>query len=1026
MKPKFSVISLLFVGSFLLLISSVHAATYTWTQNTGLGDQSWANTANWSGSTIFNSGSSDELMFFASSTQGSRLNSVAGIQNVIDVPSSLSMGTLTLNGAAPNSTTGFTVNIGTNSSTWTIGNGATGTVNLNANRDSTDDRFFRYNIAANLILNQTTIFTGNGTGGNDNRGGFNFSGNITQASGGFGITKSGTSVLILSGVNSYTGTTSVTGGTLRLSSAAALSGGIGAAGGTSALTINTTGVVELGAGNFQRNLGTGSSQFQITSTGSNAVGFSAFGGPRVITINNDASQEIQWGSTNFAPAKLVLNATTANDSLELTNRIDLNNATRTVVVNANKALLSGNIQQTTGGTAGLIKEGGGTLVLTGNNTYDGSTTITAGTLSVGAAGNFGSGTSGLIMNGGILQITGTTLTSISGIGHTVTLNNNAKGFDIHNAANTFTVDQVLSGTTFTKSGVGTLVLNQDNTFAGVTTATGGGTLVLDYSTNNGSKLPTQALNLNGTNLILRGGSHAEAVSSIVLLAATGNSISRDGSSAATIANAGALTVNALSNLTIAAAGIVSTTTANDASGIQALGRVTVGSNFAAKDGSNLLQAYGSYTSYTAGAGGGATTAVNQLTGGGTMTGTLNSYSLRIVNSGASDVLDLGVNGLNMTNGGTVLYAGGSDNNYTINGTSGQVKTNNGNQPLNINIFTGTMTLNANLGVSGSGSFAKAGEGTLVLGGSNTSTVATYIQQGVLRLANASGLGTTAGGTIVQGGAVLELSQTNAVTALDITVGAEALSITGTGISNGGALRNHSGSNTYGGLITIGASGARINSNASTALTLTGGIATTLTQDVTFGGDGNTTVSTTAISGSGRLVKDGAGILTLSAVNTYTGATLVSAGTLFVSGSLVSDVTVSDTATLAGGGTVDDVVLGGGSLFDLFLAVNSADSLAATTISFAATGFGIDNLRANGAAVDWGTISNGTYTLITGTLNSANLENFGLENALNISGGRIAYFQNGSLQLVVAAAIPEPRAALLGCLGVLLLLRRRRN
>ncbi|MFN7343607.1 MAG: hypothetical protein ACK5TA_09750, partial [bacterium] len=116
-------------------------------------------------------------------------------------------------------------------------------------------------------------------------------------------------------------------------------------------------------------------------------------------------------------------------------------------------------------------------------------------------------------------------------------------------------------------------------------------------------------------------------------------------------------------------------------------------------------------------------------------------------------------------------------------------------------FTGTMTLNANLGVSGSGSFAKAGEGTLVLGGSNTSTVATYIQQGVLRLANASGLGTTAGGTIVQGGAALELSQTNAVTPLDITVGAEALSITGTGISNGGALRNHSGSNTYGGLIT---------------------------------------------------------------------------------------------------------------------------------------------------------------------------------------------------------------------------------
>ena len=68
---------------------------------------------------------------------------------------------------------------------------------------------------------------------------------------------------------------------------------------------------------------------------------------------------------------------------------------------------------------------------------------------------------------------------------------------------------------------------------------------------------------------------------------------------------------------------------------------------------------------------------------------------------------------------------------------------------------------------------------------------------------------------------------------------------------------------------------------------------------------------------------------------------------------------------------------------------------------------------------------GTYTLITGTLNAANLDNYGLENAFDIdgiNGNRSAYFQSGSLQLVI---IPEPRAALLGGIGLLLLLRRRR-
>jgi hypothetical protein len=161
---------------------------------------------------------------------------------------------------------------------------------------------------------------------------------------------------------------------------------------------------------------------------------------------------------------------------------------------------------------------------------------------------------------------------------------------------------------------------------------------------------------------------------------------------------------------------------------------------------------------------------------------------------------------------------------------------------------------------------------------------------------------------------------------------------------------------------------------------------------------------------------------LSGTNTYTGATLVNAGTLFATGLLASDVTVNNTATLGGGGTVGAISFAGGSFFDIALAIggNALDSTG--TISFSSAGFGIDNLVFNGAAVDWSTIADNTYTLITGTLDETDLDNFGSGSAFNIGGGRSAYFEAGSLNLVV---IPEPRAALLGGLGLLALLRRRR-
>ena len=67
-----------------------------------------------------------------------------------------------------------------------------------------------------------------------------------------------------------------------------------------------------------------------------------------------------------------------------------------------------------------------------------------------------------------------------------------------------------------------------------------------------------------------------------------------------------------------------------------------------------------------------------------------------------------------------------------------------------------------------------------------------------------------------------------------------------------------------------------------------------------------------MSGTGTLAKSGAGTLTLTATNTYNGATTVSAGKLVVSGAITnSAVTVTNTGILGGSGTVGDLLIANG-------------------------------------------------------------------------------------------------------------------
>jgi autotransporter-associated beta strand protein len=210
---------------------------------------------------------------------------------------------------------------------------------------------------------------------------------VDNGSGALSITKAGGGLWLLTNTNTYTGTTTITGGALLA---------------TEGVGLPTTSLLSLGggvlqtSGTFIRGLGTtaGTDSVQFVA---GTDGFAASTSKLTVAIGGLASPTaLVWGTAPFALTTLQLGSSTSAAETEFRNAIDLGNATRTINVTGSSftstafSTISG-VLSNSSGVGNIVLTGSGTLQLTGANTYNGTTLLNTAssteTLLVNSIGN---------------------------------------------------------------------------------------------------------------------------------------------------------------------------------------------------------------------------------------------------------------------------------------------------------------------------------------------------------------------------------------------------------------------------------------------------------------------------------------------------------------------------------------------------------------------------------------------------------------------------------------------------------------
>ncbi|MBY7761866.1 autotransporter outer membrane beta-barrel domain-containing protein [Salmonella enterica subsp. enterica serovar Kentucky] len=553
------------------------------------------------------------------------------------------------------------------------------------------------------------------------------------------------------------------------------------------------------------------------------------------------------------------------------------------------------------GSGNVVKQGGGELTLSNNNSYSGGTTIAEGTLTATAGGALGSGN---IDNRAYLKL------------------------DAASASDPFIVADLTthSGATV-EIGAGSTL--QANTL----TQQDGSTLTADLTETSGPVIRAKNVNLDGT-LNVASPASQEPIRSTddlisLALIESDNAISGDFDDITINGNAmnpdAFITVVGQKNVNDTHYDLVETLTwyaDRDNAAIDAHGTFNLADADDSFTVNTVLEDVDANSGWNGqsltktGAGTLILNAENTYTGSTTISeGTLIATNVEALGTG------------NVTDNATLEMNTGGDFDNAISGSGQVVKS--GDETLTLSgansytggttisggtlvasnveaLGTGDVTDNATLelntggdfanNIGGTGSVVKSGDKTLTLSGANSYTGGTTISGGTLVATNVEALGS---GDVTDN-AVLELN-----TGGDFT---NAISGSGQVVKSGDKTLTLSGANSYTGGTTI-SGGTLVASNVEALGT--GDVTDNATLELNTGGDFDN-----AISGSGQVVKSGDKTLTLSGANSYSGATTISGGTLVATNvdALGSgDVTDDATLELNTGGTFDNAISGSGQV-----------------------------------------------------------------------------------------------------------------
>ncbi|WP_425104885.1 autotransporter domain-containing protein [Ancylobacter sp.] len=605
-----------------------------------------------------------------------------------------------------------------------------------------------------------------------------------------------------------------------------------------------------------------------------------------------------------------------------------------------------------GGTGGsVVKQGSGTLTLTGTNTFSGGLSVNGGAVQVAADANLGATSGSVALDGGTLAITAGFLSNRS-----VSLGSAGGTLNVA-GGQTFTLGGVLSGVGgLSMTGAGTVALTGTSTYTGATTINAG-TLGL-Y----GGSLASPSVTVASGATLTGFGSIAGAIS-VAGGGTLAGGVTSQNNPAATALMASSLTLATGADSVLMLGGAANTGIAEVSGDLALAGTLNVSGDPLHGAGLYRVFTYGGTLSgsltlgttpvdYTSSLDTSQNGQVNLLvqddssvqlwmangsTPGGSGSWTSSSATWYATPPGVAIPWG-GQTGIFTGAAGTVTLSGSQSIEKLEFVTSGYVLEADANvADSGLAIHDGSrlwveghdVTATITAPISGTGGLEKIGAGTLVLNGANTFTGGLRISGGTIQTGSDGALG-AAGGTLTlaRGGLAASSSfdTTRRVTLegfgiLSVAAG-QTLGVSGS-ISGTGTLRKEgdgtvtlSGTNSYAGdteiiagtlhitganaipaasAVKIAAAGTLSLGASNSIGSLQGAGSVALGAfTLTTGGDGSSTTFSGSIGGAGGLVKTGTGTFALTGANSFTGGTTIAEGALVVgdsgtAGSLAGDV-----------------------------------------------------------------------------------------------------------------------------------------